>query len=86
MAGPDELTSDLATQAGLRAIASAGLIPNDIELLIVATATPDRKLPSTEFIVQAKLGITNKSPAFDLISFAAVGSGWTWGSALYPWI
>ena len=46
IAEPDEYTSDLAAHAGLNAIASAGLEPNDIDLIIVATATPDRKMPT----------------------------------------
>jgi 3-oxoacyl-[acyl-carrier-protein] synthase-3 len=69
---PQELTSDLATVAGRRALENAGLLPNEIDLLIVATATPDRKAPSTACIVQMKLGITNRCPAFDI---AAVCSG-----------
>ncbi len=47
IAEPNEYTSDLAARAGLDAIASAGLEPNDIELIIVSTATPDRKMPSS---------------------------------------
>ncbi len=66
VAGNCELTSDLAAEAGRRALANAGLTANDLELLVVATATPDRKSPSTACIVQAKLGITNQCPAFDV--------------------
>ncbi len=76
IAEPDERTSDLAAQAGLRAITSGGLEANDIDLLIVATSTPDRKSPSAACLAQAKMGITNSSPAFDL---AAVCSGFLYG-------
>src|SRR5580658_6678939 len=47
IAEPEEYTSDLAARAGLDAITAAGLEPNDIELIIVSTATPDRKMPSS---------------------------------------
>lgn len=75
VAEPEEFTSDLAARAGLAAIESAGLDRNDIELIIVATATPDRKSPSAACIAQAKMGITNHCPAFDL---AAVCSGFVY--------
>lgn len=71
IAAPDQPTSDLATQAALRALDNAGLKPEDIDLIIVATATPDRLAPSTACIVQDKIGAYN-SVAFDL---AAVCSG-----------
>jgi len=62
----DEWTSDLAVKASINALNSAALHPNDIDLIILATATPDRKAPSTSCIVQHKLGITNQCPAFDI--------------------
>lgn len=71
IAAPHEATSDLATEAGRRAISDAGLKPEDIDLIIVATATPDRKAPSTAAFVQHKLKADNAA-AFDL---AAVCSG-----------
>ena len=49
----EEYTSDLAARAGLNAIASAGLEPNEIDLIIVATSTSDRKAPSSACIAQA---------------------------------
>jgi 3-oxoacyl-[acyl-carrier-protein] synthase-3 len=61
-----EMTSDLAVQASLRAIASAGIVANDIDLVIVATTTPDQVFPSTACILQDKLGITNRGAAFDM--------------------
>ena len=73
---PEEYTSDLAARAGLDAIASAGLEPNDIELIIVATATPDRKMPSSACIAQNKMGIRNCCAAFDV---AAVCAGFVYG-------
>jgi 3-oxoacyl-[acyl-carrier-protein] synthase III len=58
-------TSDLATQAALNAIKSANLTPEDIDLIIVATVTPDMSFPSTACIVQANIGAKNAA-AFDL--------------------
>jgi 3-oxoacyl-[acyl-carrier-protein] synthase-3 len=76
IAEPDEHTSDLAARAGMAAIENAGLDKNDIDLIILATATPDRKSPSTACITQAKIGITNRCPAFDV---SAVCSGFLYG-------
>ena len=76
IADPLESTSDLAARAGLEAIASAGLEPNDIDLVILATSTPDRQVPSSACIAQAKMGIRNGCPAFDV---AAVCSGFLYG-------
>lgn len=61
-----ELTSDLATAAAHAALDAANVQANDIDLIIVATTTPDLVFPSTACSVQAKLGITNQTPAFDL--------------------
>ncbi len=76
IAEPGEYVSDLAARAGLDAIASAELEPNEIDLIIVATATPDRKAPSSACIAQAKMGICNCCAAFDV---AAVCSGFVYG-------
>jgi len=76
IADPLESTSDLAARAGLEAIGSAGLEPNDIDLIIVATSTPDRQMPSSACMAQAKMGIRNGCPAFDV---AAVCSGFLYG-------
>src|SRR5271165_3949458 len=73
---PEEYTSDLAARAGLDAIASAGLEPNQIDLIIVSTATPDRKMPSSACIAQTKMGIRNCCAAFDV---AAVCAGFVYG-------
>jgi len=59
-------SSDLGAEAGRRAIEAAGLSPQDIDLIIVATSTPDMVFPSTATMVQHKLGITNGCPAFDV--------------------
>ncbi len=66
IAAEGELTSDLATQAAQRALEAANLQSNDIDLLLVATTTPDLVFPSTACSVQTKLGMTNGKPAFDL--------------------
>ena len=71
IADDDQTTSDLAANAALRAIINARLTVNDIDLIIVATATPDRKAPSTAAIVQDKIQAYNAA-AFDI---AAVCSG-----------
>jgi len=76
IAEPQEYTSDLAACAGLNAIASAGLEPNEIDLIIVATSTPDRKAPSSACMAQAKMGIRNHCAALDV---AAVCSGFVYG-------
>ncbi len=57
IAAPDEATSDLAAKAGLAALADAHLTPADIDLLIIATCTPDAPLPSTATLAQHKLGL-----------------------------
>jgi 3-oxoacyl-[acyl-carrier-protein] synthase-3 len=61
-----ELTSDLALHASLSAIAAAGISANEIDLVIVATTTPDHIFPSTACILQDKLGIKNHGAAFDM--------------------
>jgi 3-oxoacyl-[acyl-carrier-protein] synthase-3 len=71
IAAENESTSDLASLAGLRAIENAGLKVDDIDLIIVATATPDRLSPSTACIVQDKIKAYN-AVCFDL---SAVCSG-----------
>jgi 3-oxoacyl-[acyl-carrier-protein] synthase-3 len=63
-AGPGESTATLAADAGAKAIDRAGISPASVDLLIVATCTPERLIPSTAAFVQRRLGIS--SPAFDL--------------------
>lgn len=75
----DEIaTSDLAYEAGKRAIENAGLKPEDIDLIILATLTPDMSLPSTACIVQDKLKAVNAA-AFDV---SAACSGFLYGITL----
>lgn len=75
MADPDTATSDLATKAAEAALADAGVNAADIDLIIVATATPDMFFPSTACLVQANLR-AEKAAAFDL---AAGCSGFVYG-------
>jgi len=71
IAGPHETTATLATDAARRALDSAGMTAADIDLIIVATATPDQTFPASATIVQHALGC-NGGVAFDV---AAVCSG-----------
>ncbi|HMN20459.1 MAG TPA: beta-ketoacyl-ACP synthase III [Ottowia sp.] len=73
-AAPDVLASDLAVPAAHAALAAAGLQPTDIDLIVVATSTPDMVFPSTAAIVQHKLGISG-CPVFDV---QAVCSGFVY--------
>ena len=75
IAAEGEFTSDLAAHAARAALEAAGLGVDDIDLLLVATTTPDLVFPSTACIVQSKLGMTNGKPAFDL---QAVCSGFVY--------
>ncbi len=74
IAAEGEFTSDLALQAAKNALASAGLSANDIDLIIVATTTPDKVFPSVATMVQKKLEISG-CPAFDI---QAVCSGFVY--------
>ena len=65
MAAPDQATSDLATNAALKALENAGLTAADLDLIIVATVTPDMFFPSTACVVQKKLGAAN-AVCFDI--------------------
>jgi 3-oxoacyl-[acyl-carrier-protein] synthase-3 len=64
-AAPEVACSDLATEAARRAIEAAAISADDLDLIIVATSTPDMVFPSTATMVQHKLG-TAGSPAFDV--------------------
>ena len=70
--------SDLALVACQRALEAAGRQPNEIDLIVLATSTPDFVFPSTATILQDKLGITNDAAAFDL---QAVCSGFIYALA-----
>lgn len=65
VAAEGEMSSDLAFQASSRAIEAAGISANDIDLIIVATTTPDHIFPSTACVLQDKLGIKS-AIAFDV--------------------
>src|SRR6266404_4376764 len=78
IAADAEQTSDLALAASRSALAVAGIDPADVDLIIVATTTPDMIFPSTACILQAKLGARN-GPAFDV---QAVCSGFVYGLAM----
>jgi 3-oxoacyl-[acyl-carrier-protein] synthase-3 len=65
LAAPDEYTSDLATRAAMKAVQRAGISPTEIDLIIVATITPDMPFPSTACLVQQKIG-ARRAAAFDL--------------------
>jgi 3-oxoacyl-[acyl-carrier-protein] synthase-3 len=77
IAARDEFTSDLAFQAAKNAIASAGVTASDIDLIIVATTTPDKVFPSVATVVQKKLDVSG-CPAFDI---QAVCSGFVYALA-----
>ncbi|MCU6497483.1 ketoacyl-ACP synthase III [Rugamonas sp. A1-17] len=76
-AEPEQKSSDLAVNAARKALEMAGLQPNDIDLIVLASSTPDffGSFPSTACIVQKKLGITNNSAAVDV---QAVCSGFVY--------
>lgn len=75
IAADDVRTSDLAVEAARVAMDKAGVTAEDIDLVVVATATPDRTFPATAAIVQGRLGII-QGAAFDV---AAVCSGFVYG-------
>jgi 3-oxoacyl-[acyl-carrier-protein] synthase III len=78
VAAPGELCSDLARRAAQGALASAGMTARDIDLLIVATTTPDHTFPATAAKVQGQLGMV-QGCAFDV---QAVCSGFIYGMAI----
>lgn len=71
--------SDLAHQASLRAIEAAGVAVDEIDLIIVATSTPDFIFLSTATLLQSKLGIRNSGAAFDV---QAVCSGFAYALSI----
>jgi 3-oxoacyl-[acyl-carrier-protein] synthase-3 len=77
IAADGETSSDLAAIASRKALKAAGVGPEDIDLIIVATATPDYTFPATATVVQQKLGIT-RGAAFDV---QAVCSGFVYATA-----
>ena len=77
IAADGQFTSDLGIKAAQAALANAGLVPQDIDLIVCATSTPDQTFPATAVTVQAGLGI-HHGAAFDL---QAVCSGFVYGLA-----
>lgn len=77
IAADGEFTSDIATAAARRALQAAGIDASEIDLIVLATTTPDRTFPATATAVQAKLGIT-RGAAFDV---QAVCSGFLFALA-----
>ena len=75
IAAKNEFTSDLAARAALRAMRRAGVTASQLDLIIVATATPDMPFPSTACLVQRKIG-AHRAAAFDL---EAACSGFIYG-------
>lgn len=78
IAAADETTSDLGVAAARQALVRSGVDPVDIDLVIVATATPDRTFPATAVRIQSALGIT-KGAAFDV---QAVCSGFVYAMSI----
>src|SRR6266568_6939437 len=74
-AAPDEYTSQFAVRASQEAIERAGIDPNEIDLILCATVTPDQILPSTACLIQAQLN-ANKAAAMDVV---AACSGFLYG-------
>ncbi|HET7401391.1 MAG TPA: beta-ketoacyl-ACP synthase III [Usitatibacter sp.] len=77
IAAEGEFTSDLAAEAARRALEAAGRRPDEVDLIVVGTSTPDMVFPSSACLVQAKLGIT-RGAAFDV---QAVCSGFVYALA-----
>jgi 3-oxoacyl-[acyl-carrier-protein] synthase III len=78
VAAEGELTSDLAVKAAQAAMAAAGVTADEVDLIVLATTTPDMVFPSTACIVQAKLGVSNGA-AFDI---QAVCTGFIYALAI----
>ena len=78
VAADDENTSDLASRAAQAALEDAGVLVDEVDLIIVATVTPDTPMPATACYVQAKMG-ANRAAAFDV---AAGCTGFIYGLAV----
>ena len=75
IAAPDEATSDMGAEAARRALANAGISAEDVDIIIVATITPDMGFPNTACFIQAKIGAKNAF-CFDI---EAACSGFVYG-------
>lgn len=78
MCASGENTADMAAEAARRTLEEAGLAPEDVDVLILSTATPDHLLPATACETQALLGCENAA-AFDI---SAACAGWLYGVSL----
>src|SRR6266542_637684 len=78
IAAPGEYTSQFATRASQEAVERAGIDPNEVDLILCATVTPDQILPSTACLIQAQLG-ANKAAAMDIV---AACSGFLYGLSI----
>ena len=78
IAADGEFTSDLATHAARDALKAAGMVTDDVDLIVVATSTPDETFPASATVVQSKLGCANGSMGFDI---QAVCSGFVYALA-----
>jgi 3-oxoacyl-[acyl-carrier-protein] synthase-3 len=78
IADPSQTSSDLALEASREALRAAGVAPSEIDLIVVATSTPDYVFPSTACLLQAKLGVAGCA-AFDV---QAVCSGFVYALAV----
>lgn len=78
VAAEGELTSDLGREAALRAMSAAQVKAEEVDLIVLATTTPDNTFPATAARIQSQLGVT-KGPAFDV---QAVCSGFVFGLAM----
>ncbi len=79
IARTDETTSEMCYHASRQAIEYAGIEPDSIDLIVVATSTPDLIYPSTACLLQHRLGLCNGSPAFDV---QAVCSGFIYALSI----
>jgi 3-oxoacyl-[acyl-carrier-protein] synthase-3 len=78
IAADDETTSDMAFRASQKALSAAGLAASDLDMIVVATVTPDQQLPACAAYLQQKLGVT-QIPAFDI---AAACAGFVYGLSI----
>ena len=79
IAADNEASSDMATQAAKRALESAGIAPNQLDLIIVGTISPDMPMPSTAMFLQRNLGARSDCPGFDL---SAACAGFIYGLSI----
>src|SRR5919199_383533 len=80
IAAKDEHTSDMATKAALKAMEQAKISAKDINLILVATATPDMLFPATACFVQKKIGATNAA----CLDISAAFAGFLLGFEIAP--